>query len=71
MVAQLADYRDRGKTSLHIRNPQYDKIFIRLPSKQDLRWLRTRKPLAYRESTHLPPSSTAAKDNFFVGLCIL
>ena len=28
------------------------KIFLtRLPSKQELRWLRTRKPLAYREST--------------------
>ena len=26
-------------------------ILTRLPSKQELRWLRTRKPLAYREST--------------------
>ena len=27
------------------------QILTRLPSKQELRWLRTRKPLAYREST--------------------
>ena len=29
----------------------FNKILTRLPSKQELRWLRTRKPLAYREST--------------------
>ena len=28
-----------------------DLDLTRLPSKQELRWLRTRKPLAYREST--------------------
>ena len=27
------------------------RFLTRLPSKQELRWLRTRKPLAYREST--------------------
>ncbi len=29
----------------------WEKDLTRLPSKQELRWLRTRRPLAYREST--------------------
>ena len=42
------------KSTTSLRFTFFNKIYdTKLPSMQQLRWLRTRKPLAYRESTRM------------------
>ena len=54
-ILKFADYTKLFRKVKEIGDKQklqdFNKILTRLPSKQELRWLRTRKPLAYREST--------------------
>ena len=64
-VASLVTLTSKSFTNVNVRFSSISKecnqsskiqayrfrFLTRLPSKQELRWLRTRKPLAYREST--------------------
>ena len=72
LTSPSAETASSGWT-LRLKSRQVVQDLTRLSSKQQLRWLRTRKPLAYRESTCIVIllKCTQSADNVFHSFTVL